>query len=277
MTKIKNKKVLITGGASGIGKIMGRLVLEKGATSLLIWDINEVNLVSTAAEYASLGRVITRRIDLTDYDEIARAYAETKATEGDVDILINCAGIVTSNHTFDKMTTDEIRRTMEINATAPMVLAKQMLPDMVARNSGHICNIASAAGTLSMPKMSVYAASKWAMVGWSDSVRIELKESKSSVHFTTIAPYFINTGMFDGVKSSLLMPIQSPEKVSRKIIRAIECNKNFKGIPYPLHFIRLMQGLLPTVMFDFLCEKILQIFHTMDNFTGRNNNQTQRT
>lgn len=68
------------------------------------------------------------------------------------------------------------------------------------------------------------------------------------------------------------MPIQSPEKVSRKIIRAIEHNKIFKGIPYPLHFIRLMQGLLPTAMFDFLCEKILQIFHTMDNFTGRNKN-----
>lgn len=269
MTKIKNKRVLITGGASGIGKIMGRIVLEKGAASLLVWDINEKNLAATAAEYASLGRVVARKIDLTDYEEVERAYAETKATEGDVDILINCAGIVTSNHTFDKMTTDEIRRTMEINSTAPMVLAKQMLPDMVARNSGHICNIASAAGTLSMPKMSVYAASKWAMVGWSDSVRIELKEAGSKVRFTTIAPYFINTGMFDGVKSSLLMPIQSPEKVSRKIIRAIECNKIFKGIPYPLHFIRLMQGLLPTVMFDFLCEKILQIFHTMDNFTGR--------
>lgn len=269
MTKIKSKRVLITGGASGIGKIMGRLVLEKGATSLIIWDINEKNLAATAKEYISLGSVVTRCIDLTDYDEVERAYAETKATIGDVDILINCAGIVTSNHTFDQMTTDEIRRTMEINTVAPMVLAKQMLPDMVARNSGHICNIASAAGTLSMPKMSVYAASKWAMVGWSDSVRIELKEAKSKVRFTTIAPYFINTGMFDGVKSSPLMPIQSPEKASRKIIRAIECNKIFKGIPYPLHFIRLMQGLLPTVMFDFLCDKILGIFHTMDNFTGR--------
>lgn len=269
MTKIKNKRVLITGGASGIGKIMGRIVLEKGAASLLIWDINEKNLAATAAEYGSLGRVVTRKIDLTDYDEVERAYAETKANEGDVDILINCAGIVTSNHTFDKMTTDEIRRTMEINSVAPMVLAQQMLPDMVARNSGHICNIASAAGTLSMPKMSVYAASKWAMVGWSDSVRIELKEAKSKVRFTTIAPYFINTGMFDGVKSSFLMPIQNPERASRKIIRAIERNQIFRGIPYPLHFIRLMQGLLPTVMFDFLCDKILGIFHTMDNFTGR--------
>ena len=268
MTKIKYKRVLITGGASGIGKEMGRIVLEKGAASLLIWDINEKNLEATAVEYTKLGRVLTRKIDLTDYAEVERAYAETKTTEGDVDILINCAGIVTSNHTFDKMTLDEIRRTMEINTTAPMVLAKQMLPDMIARNSGHICNIASAAGTLSMPKMSVYAASKWAMVGWSDSVRIELKEMGSKVRFTTIAPYFINTGMFDGVKSRFF-PILKPEKVARNILRAIEKNKDFKGLPFSFHFIRACQALLPSAWFDKILGDWVGIYSTMDNFTGR--------
>ena len=116
---------------------------------------------------------------------------------------------------------------------------------MIARDKGHICTIASAAGMLSNPKMSIYAASKWAVIGWSDSVRIELQNMKKNVHITTVAPYYINTGMFDGV-SSKIFPILDPEKTAAKIVKAIEKNVDFKGIPWSFHFIRLMEGLLPT-------------------------------
>ena len=161
---------------------------------------------------------------------------------------------------------------MAINAVAPMVVALQVLPDMVARNSGHICNIASAGGMISNPKMSIYAASKWAAIGWSDSVRIELEQMKSKVKITTIAPYYITTGMFDGVKSRVL-PLLKPEYAARQIIRAIERDKRMKmlmrWIPVPHHFVRLMQGLLPTRFFDWLFGQVFGIYHTMDNFTGR--------
>jgi all-trans-retinol dehydrogenase (NAD+) len=73
---------------------------------------------------------------------------------------------------------------------------------------------------LSNPKMSVYAASKWAVTGWSDSLRLEMTQLHKNVHVTTVLPYYINTGMFDGVKSSI-MPILKPEKVAAKVIRAI--------------------------------------------------------
>ena len=69
-----------------------------------------------------------------------------------------------------------------------MNIALQALPGMIARDKGHICNIASAAGMLSNPKMAVYVASKWAVIGWSDSLRIELKQAKSGVRVSTIAP-----------------------------------------------------------------------------------------
>ena len=116
--------------------------------------------------------------------------------------------------------------------------------------------------------MSVYAASKWGIIGWSDSVRIELKQMKSKVRFTTIAPYFINTGMFDGVKSRFF-PILKPEPTAKKIIKAIEKNKNFKGLPFSYHFIRFCQALLPTSIFDYIFGEVVGIFHAMDNFTGR--------
>ncbi|MBP3613431.1 MAG: SDR family oxidoreductase [Bacteroidaceae bacterium] len=268
MTKIKGKCVLITGGASGIGRIMGRLALEKGARQLIIWDINEEGIKNTIEEFRSKGNVKGYKVDISDCEAVQECYKRTHWECGKIDILINNAGIVTSNNTFDKLQVNEIERTMNINATAPMVIALQALPDMIARDSGHICNIASAAGMLSNPKMSVYAASKWAMIGWSDSVRIELHQAKSNVHITTIAPYFINTGMFDGVKSRIF-PILKPEPTAKKIIKAIEKNRNFKGIPFGYHFIRFCQALLPTSIFDYIFGEVVGIFHAMDHFTGR--------
>lgn len=268
MTKIKESSLLITGGASGIGRIMSRMALERGARQVVIWDINEQSIASAEAELSAYGKVKGYRVDVSDSKCVEQAYKTVTEECGDVDIVINCAGIVTGNKTFDKQSVGDIERTMSINAVAPMVVALQALPDMLRRNRGHVCNIASAAGLLSNPKMSVYAASKWAVIGWSDSVRIELQQMRSKVHFTTIAPYYINTGMFDGVRSRFF-PILKPEKVARKILRAIEKNKNFKGLPFSFHFVRLCQALLPTAWFDKIMGDWVGIYSTMDNFTGR--------
>jgi short-subunit dehydrogenase len=266
--KFKNANVLITGGASGIGKIMGRMVLEKGASNLIIWDINTVAIETTKEELGRLGKVKGYRVDVSDNQMVTDTYQQVIRECGEVDILINNAGIITSNKTFDQMTEQEITRTIQINTIAPMFVAKAVLPGMIERNSGHICNIASAGGMLSNPKMSVYAASKWGAIGWSDSVRIELQEMKSNVRITTAAPYYINTGMFDGIKSPII-PILKPEYASKKIIKAIEKNKNFKGIPFGFHFIRFWQFILPTCIFDFFFGKVIGIYHVMDNFKGR--------
>ena len=266
--KFENANVLITGGASGIGKIMGRMALEKGASCLIIWDINPQTIATAVSELSKIGKVKGYIVDVSRNELVVEGYNKVVSECGEVDILINSAGIVTSNKTFDKQTADEIVRTININTIAPMFVTRAMLPGMIARNRGHVCNIASAGGMLSNPKMSVYAASKWGAIGWSDSVRIELQDMKSDVHFTTVAPYYINTGMFDGVKSRII-PILKPEYVCKRIIRAIERNKSFRGIPFGFHFIRFWQFILPTRIFDWLFGEVMGIYHTMDNFTGR--------
>ena len=266
--KFENANVLITGGASGIGKIMGRMALEKGASCLIIWDINPQTIASAVSELSKIGKVKGYIVDVSRNELVVEGYNKVVSECGEVDILINSAGIVTSNKTFDKQTADEIVRTININTIAPMFVTRAILPGMIARNRGHVCNIASAGGMLSNPKMSVYAASKWGAIGWSDSVRIELQDMKSDVHFTTVAPYYINTGMFDGVKSRII-PILKPEYVCKRIIRAIERNKSFRGIPFGFHFIRFWQFILPTRVFDWLFGEVMGIYHTMDNFTGR--------
>ncbi len=267
--KIQGSNVLITGGASGIGRLMGQMALQRGAAALIIWDINEANIQATVQELSPLGQVYAHRVDVGNVDNVHEAYLATVQECGAVDILINCAGIVTSNHTFDRVDISEIDRTIRINTIAPMYVAREMLPDMLSRNRGHICNIASAAGMLGNPRMAVYAASKWAAIGWSESIRIEMDERRSGVHVTTVAPYYINTGMFDGVRS--VIPILNPAKTARKILRAIERNKNFCGMPFPFHLIRLCQGILPTCVFDWFFGQVFGVYHTMDHFTGRRN------
>lgn len=266
--KIKDAVVVITGGASGIGRIMGRRALEKGAKAVAIWDINQENLENVVKEHSTLGTVKGYRVDVSDFDAVKNAYASTVNDLGQVDILINNAGIVTTNKTFDLNTQKDIERTITINTIAPMYVALAMLPDMIKRDRGHICTITSAAGLLSNPRMSVYAASKWGAMGWSDSVYIELKEMKSNVRVTTMAPYYINTGMFDGVKSRFF-PILDPESTARRVLSAIEHNTRFKGIPFAFRFARFMQGILPMSWVDFLFGTVFGIYHTMDHFTGR--------
>lgn len=269
--------MLITGGASGIGRIMGRICLEKGASNLIVWDINQANIDKTEAELSdvksaeaggSKGQIHSYIVNVSDPQAIKSAYEKVKSEVGEVDILVNCAGIVRGNNTFDKQTVQDIDLTMDINANAPMYVALAVLPDMLRRDRGHICNIASAAGMLGVPKLSVYCASKWAVIGWTESMRVELKQARSHVRVTSVAPYFINTGMFDGVNSKVF-PILDPEKTAAKIIRAVEVGKSFRGIPFAYHFIRIWQGLLPNFLFDFIFGKVFGVYSVMDHFTGR--------
>ena len=274
--KLKNANVLITGGASGIGKIMGRMALEKGAKTFIIWDINITNIEATRNELSGLGKVKGYVVDVSDPEMVELAYRKTVSDCGYIDVLINCAGIITSNKTFDQVSTDEIIRTININTIAPMLVARTVLPDMLKRNRGHICNITSAGGMLSNPKMSVYAASKWGATGWSDSVRIELQDCRSDVHITTVAPYFISTGMFDGVKSRII-PILKPNYVAKRVIKGIERNRIFCGIPFGFHFIRFWQAILPVKIFDWFFGEMFGIYHAMDNFTGRKPNISHKS
>lgn len=265
MYDLKDKHVLITGGASGIGKLMGQLVLERGA-NLVIWDINREALDTTVAALGKAGKVAGYCVDITNAGLVKETAAMVKSKHGIVDVLINNAGIVVGKY-FHEHTTREVEQTMAVNALAPMLIAREFLPEMMAQNSGHICNIASSAGLISNPGMSVYAASKWSVIGWSDSVRLEMKKLKKEVGVTTVTPYYINTGMFDGVKS--VVPILNPEKVARRIIRAIEHQRIFLSMPWSVRFVRFFQGLLPVWFFDWFVGKVMGVYSTMDHFKGR--------
>ena len=265
----QNKNVLITGGASGIGKIMARKSLERGTSVLIIWDINEEGLSKTKEELSEIGgEIFTYKVDVSQLEDIKTNAERVKSEVGKIDILINNAGIVVGKY-FHENTHEDIHRTMLINANALMHIALEFLPDMMVQNSGAVCNIASSAGLISNPKMAVYAASKWAVNGWSDSLRLEMEQLGRNVSFTTIMPFYINTGMFDGVKSKLI-PILEPEPTAEKIIKAIENRTKILALPLPYWFIRLSQGLLPLPVFDWVMKHVFGVYDTMKDFKGRN-------
>ena len=264
--KLEDKVVLITGGASGIGKIMVRLMLERKA-KVIIWDINQEKIDETVAEFSNIGSVFGFHVDVSNVEHIQETAKKVKQEIGVVDVLINNAGIIVGKY-FSEHSLSDISKTMEINANAPMFITKVFLNDMLDQDSGHICNIASSGGLVSNPKMSVYAASKWSLIGWSDSLRLEMKQLNKKVNVTTIMPYYINTGMFDGVKSKIA--ILEPEAAALTIVKAIEQNKKMLTIPgYIYRFTRLGQAIMSINIFDWFAGDVLGIYKTMEHFTGR--------
>lgn len=266
MKDLRGKIVLITGGASGIGRIMARLMLERRAR-VVLWDINQPNIDATLSEFSILGDISGFLVDVSDAGQVQETAAWVKQEVGVVDVVINSAGIVVGK-LFHEHTAAEIARTLDINVAGSMYVTKAFLDGMLAQGSGHICNIASSGGLISNPRMSVYAASKWAVIGWSDSLRLEMQRMGKGVQVTTIMPYYIHTGMFEGVRSRI--PVLEPEAAALAIVRAIERNKVMMTIPgYILRVVRFFQAILPIAVFDRFAGGVLGIYGTMDHFVGR--------
>ncbi len=267
MTQIAGCTALITGGASGIGLLMGRMLLERGAAQLIVWDASTANIEAARATLDPLGAVVFDQVDVSDTGAVLAAVSRLEAGGTPVDLLINNAGIVVGKPFLGHEHAD-IDRTLSINTGALMHLTRALLPGMVARGQGHVVNIASAAALVSNPNMSVYAASKWAVTGWSDSLRQEMERAGTGVRVITVLPYYIDTGMFEGVRSRLI-PLLQPQDVARRILRAVERDAVFLHMPAIVRLLPLLRGLLPTRALDFVLNRIFGVASSMDDFRGR--------
>ena len=269
MTYVRQSTVLITGGASGIGKLMGRKCLQQGATRLLIWDVNPIGLQETAQELGAPGfEVHTYQVNVGDAQQVKQTAEQVIAQFGAPNILINNAGIVVGKP-FAEHSMEEIERTLQVNVLGVMAVTNAFLSAMLARGQGHVVNIASAAGLLPNPGMSVYAGSKWAVLGWSESLRLELEQAGKAMRVTTVTPSYIDTGMFAGVKAPLLTPILQPEAIADAILQAVEQNRIILRKPFIVHLLPLLRGILPTRVFDMVAGRWFGVYTSMNDFTGR--------
>lgn len=269
MTSFKDKTILITGAASGIGFLMGRMSLERGAKHLVMWDINPNSLASSSEELRNKGySVSTYVVDVRNKDQVSETANQIMNEHENIDILINNAGIIVGK-SFAEHSYEDIENTLAVNSLGMMYVARAFLPTMMMNNFGRIVNIASAAGLTPNPGMTVYAASKWAAVGWSDSLRVELQQDHSNIKVLTVMPSYINTGMFDGVKAPLLIPLLDPEKISAKILDSVEKDKFYLREPFIIKLSPFIRGVLPARVYDFIAGKILKVYSSMNTFKGR--------
>jgi all-trans-retinol dehydrogenase (NAD+) len=268
MSQIHGKNVLITGGASGIGRLMALKLAELRA-HVIIWDIDEANLERVAGEIRERsGSVAVYRCDVTKRSEVYRVAELVRKEAGRVEILINNAGIV-SGKTFLECSDEQIERSMGVNIMAHFWTVRAFLPDMIRARSGHIVTIASAAGIVGVSRLVDYCSAKFAAVGFDEALRMEIKQQKWDIRTTVVCPYFINTGMFEGTRTrfSWLLPILDEDHVAARIVQAVRKNKRRLLMPPTVYSVWLLRY-LPVFLFDIIVN-LLGINSAMHTFKGR--------
>lgn len=261
---MRGSRVLITGAGSGIGRLMALEAARRGAT-VVLWDLDGEAAARVAGEIASAGGAATvTSVDVSDPDAV-RGAADAA---GEVDVVINNAGVVTGALLLDASEAS-IERTFRVNTLALYWLTRAFLPGMMQRNRGAVVTIASAAGLVGVARQTDYSASKWAAVGFTESLRAELRMAGSRVRTLVVCPYYIDTGMFAGVRTRVpaLLPILRPEPVAVRVIDAIERGREQLVMP-PLVRVLPAVRALPVRGFDAVLD-LFGINRGMDQFTVR--------
>lgn len=265
--------VLITGAASGMGLLHAQRAAADGAGTLVLWDRDESGLAVLADQLRREHPAVTVRTDVLDLADRAALQAAAEAVLADVGsphLLVNNAGVVTGAR-FWEHTPEQIALTLGVNAEAPMQATRAFLPAMIERREPvRIVTVASAASLVANPRMSVYAASKWAALGWSDSLRLDLEQSGvDHVRVLTVCPSYISTGMFAGARGPLLTPIMEPEQVVARIWAELGDPRPILMLPASVNLLPVLKGLLPVRAFDAIVGRGMGIYSSMQDFTGR--------
>jgi len=265
---ISGQVVLVTGGGSGIGRLMCQKFARLGAT-VVTWDINKLGNEETVAMIKKEGnRAFSYTVDMSSKDDIYRVAEQTKEDVGPVTILVNNAGIVSGTSVMD--TPDaKIVKTFEVNILAHFWTIKAFLPDMIKHKLGHIVNVASLAGHSGTNKLVDYCSSKFAAVGLDEAFRVEMFVQGHSdyIKTTVVCPYYISTGMFAGVQSKLI-PILEPEFVADSVVGATLTNKEVLLLPWWSFMLIALKAIVPEPAFM----RLSQAFGfncSMDQFEGR--------
>lgn len=270
---VRGARVVITGAARGMGELYVHKAAEQGASHIVLWDVDAAAAESVATAIAREGLatlVVTE--NLAELGSIRAGAQQVREFLGTPDIVVNNAGIVRGKPFWEHDSERDIELTMRINTLAPMWLTREFLADMIddAPRPKRILNIASAAGTLANPNMSVYASSKWALIGWSESVRIELeKYEHSHVSMTVFCPSYVSTGMFAGARGPLLTPIMTPDQAATAAWDGMLNRVPVVSKPWTVKFGAALRGVLPTRVWDVIADKVFKVYSSMDKFTGR--------
>ncbi len=274
MTNLKGKKAIVTGGAMGIGLATARRLLAEGC-DVTIWDLNREALNKAEAELKAMNRgaVYAHPCDVTDRRQVLLMAETAERDMGRIDILINNAGIEKHGR-FCDVPLEEWERETAVNLHAIYYTTHAILPGMNQRSEGHIVNISSAAGLIGVPDLAVYAATKWAVFGFTESLRAEAAIDNKNITFTSVHPHFVKEGLFSGGSlnflGNLLVPrIGSHDRVARAVVnRALKRKQNTVKIPVTLQLGVLFRGLLPDRLLQWVLVRLMGVGGCTDGLVG---------
>tara|TARA_B110000211_G_scaffold78924_1_gene92566 strand:+ start:2741 stop:3589 length:849 start_codon:yes stop_codon:yes gene_type:complete len=221
--KIFNRKcILITGGAGELGIKLLELFLKNKEVTIIIVDIDQNKLNTLADTYK--GNIITYCCDITDKPAV-HAMIKSLQKKFTIDTLINNAGVV-SKKELSQLRDEDIDKTFKVNVIAPIILTREILPQMIKNGAGHIVNISSVAGLVGAPKLTDYCASKFALVGFHAALQKEL-EVYPNIYSSCICPYFFRSELFNSSKGypwplNYFIRIYTSREIAAKIYNDID-------------------------------------------------------
>jgi short-subunit dehydrogenase len=234
MDTIMGKTIAITGAARGIGYATAKAMLARGAR-VVIGDRDVALQESAVAGLGKLGPVSGYPLDVSDRESFATFLDKARTVGGGhIDVLINNAGVMPVGP-FLEMSEQAIRSAIEVNFYGVLTGCQLVLPEMVARGSGHIINISSLAGMLAVPGQSVYAGTKFAVVGLSTALADEY--AAQGVEVSCVMPTFTNTELIAGTHTSAAQKPVEPEDIAAAVVKVLDKPTTLVSVPAALRFV----------------------------------------
>ncbi len=254
MRTLMAKRVLITGAGHGLGRELAQQFAAAGAI-VIITDLDSVRVDATVELLTNGGfQAFGFRMDVSDPNSVQAVRKQVLQDVGEIDILVNNAGVVFGG-TFSDVPIEKHLATYRVNTMGPAIVTHAFLPDLLSRPEAHCVNLASASALIALPNAATYASSKWAVLGFSESLREELRIiGYGHVGVTAVCPSYVGSGLFAGVCTPRFTPILTPAKLAQRILKAVHKNHEQLLTPWLVKFIPLGRGTLPRAAFRWLCD-----------------------
>lgn len=261
--RVADSRVLVTGAGHGLGFAIASAFASAGA-KVVVTDL-EAERVQAAVQ--KLPDVCGYALDVTNANQIADVRSRITAEQGPIDVLVNNAGVVFGGPFLDVALAKHLA-TVNVNLSGLIAITHAFLPDLLARPAAHLVNIASASAVIALPNAITYAATKWAVLGFTESLQEELRlQQHRHICATAICPGYIATGLFDGAEPGRLAGWLTPEQVATAVVRAVEKRREFVMLP---RLQRALYGLTagwPRSWYKWLC-RTFGVSHSMSGWQG---------
>ncbi|MGV3488979.1 MAG: SDR family NAD(P)-dependent oxidoreductase [Tuberibacillus sp.] len=235
MYQFKGRTVIVTGASGGIGRHMVREVSKRGAnTIILARSTDKMERLKSEIEMQYDVQVTPFTLDMGDMDRVKKIFEQINLNWPTIDVLINNAGFGIFDY-FEQAKLEDIKRMFEVNVLGMMTATRMILPKMLQQGEGHIINIASIAGKLATPKSSVYSATKSAVLGFTNGLRMEL--AGKGIRVSAVNPGPIKTNFFQiadpegNYSANVARWMIEPEAVARKVVAVIGTRKREVNLP----------------------------------------------